>query len=123
MRLDYIVSQDHEIFALDSTMISCSLKLMNWAQGKYSKGAVKMHTTLIDLRGSIPTFIHITDGRCHDSNVLDLLNIVPKAIYTMDKAYVDFEALNRIDGGPPHTSYWLQVSETLSKGTPADKVL
>ena len=96
MRLDYIAPQDHEIFALDSTTISCSLKLMSWAQGKYSKGAVKMHT-LIDLRGSIPTFIHITDGRCHDCNVLDLLNIVPSAIYTMDKAYVDFEALNRID--------------------------
>lgn len=96
MRLDYIAPQDHEIFALDSTTISCSLKLMSWAQGKYSKGAVKMHT-LIDLRGSIPAFIHITDGRCHDSNVLDLLNIVPGAIYTMDKAYVDFEALNRID--------------------------
>lgn len=69
---------------------------MSWAQGKYSKDAVKMHT-LIDLRGRIPTFIHITDGRCHDSNVLDMLNIVPGAIYTMDKAYVDFEALNRID--------------------------
>ena len=96
MRLDYIAPQDHEIFALDSTTISCSLKLMSWAQGKYSKGAVKMHT-LIDLRGSIPAFIHVTDGRCHDSNVLDLLNIVPGAIYTMDKAYVDFEALNRID--------------------------
>ena len=96
MRLDYISPQNHEIFALDSTAISCSLKLMNWAQGKYSKGAVKMHT-LIDLRGCIPTFIHITDCRCHDSNVLDLLNIVPNAIYTMDKAYVDFEALERID--------------------------
>ena len=55
-----------------------------------------MHT-LIDLRGSIPTFIHITDGRCHDSNVLDLLDIVPNAIYTMDKTYVDFETLERID--------------------------
>lgn len=96
MRLDYIAPQDHDIFALDSITISCSLKLMSWAQGKYSKGAVKMHT-LIDLRGSIPTLIHITDGRCHDSNVLDMLNIVPGAIYTMDKAYVDFEALNRID--------------------------
>lgn len=96
MRLDYIAPQGHDIFALDSTTISCSLKLMNWAQGKYSKGAVKMHT-LIDLRGSIPTFIHITDGRCHDSNVLDLLDIIRNAIYTMDKAYVDFEALERID--------------------------
>ena len=96
MRVEYLAPQDHDIFALDSTTISCSLKLMNWAQGKYNKGAVKMHT-LIDLRGSIPTFIHITDGRCHDSNVLDLLDIVPNSIYTMDKAYVDFEALERID--------------------------
>lgn len=96
MRVEYLAPQDHDIFALDSTTISCSLKLMTWAQGKYNKGAVKMHT-LIDLRGSIPTFIHITDGRCHDSNVLDLLDIVPNSIYTMDKAYVDFEALERID--------------------------
>ena len=96
MRLEYIYPQDYNVFALDSTTISCSINLMSWAMGKYSKGAVKMHT-LIDLRGSIPVFIHITDGRCNDSNVLDLLNIIPNAIYTMDKAYVDFEALNRID--------------------------
>jgi len=95
-RIEYIYPHNHDLFALDSTTISCSLKLMEWALGKYSKGAVKMHT-LIDLRGSIPTFIYISDGRCHDSNVLDLLNIIPNAIYTMDKAYVDFEALARID--------------------------
>lgn len=96
MRLEYVYSQDQDIFALDSTTISCSINLMSWAMGKYSKGAVKMHT-LIDLRGSIPVFIDITDGRCHDSNILDKINIIPNAIYTMDKAYVDFEALNRID--------------------------
>ena len=94
MRLEYIAPQDHDLYALDSTTISCSLKLLDWAVGKYSKGAVKMHT-VIDLRGSIPVFIQITDGRCHDSNVLDML--VPNAIYTMDKAYIDFEALARID--------------------------
>lgn len=94
MRLEYIAPQDHDLYAFDSTTISCSLKLLDWAVGKYSKGAVKMHT-VIDLRGSIPVFIHITDGRCHDSNVLDML--VPNAIYTMDKAYIDFEALARID--------------------------
>ena len=94
MRLEYIAPQDHDLYALDSTTISCSLKLLDWAVGKYSKGAVKMHT-VIDLRGSIPVFIHITDGRCHDSNVLYML--VPNAIYTMDKAYIDFEALARID--------------------------
>lgn len=96
MRLEYIAPQDHDLYALDSTTISCSLKLLDWAVGQYSKGAVKMHT-VIDLRGSIPVFIHITDGRCHDSNVLDILVVVPNAIYTMDKAYIDFEALARID--------------------------
>lgn len=94
--IDYIVPQDHELYAFDSTTMSCSVKLMEWALGKYSKGGVKMHT-LIDLRGCIPVFIHITDGRFHDSNAMDLLEIVPNAIYTMDKAYVDFEALARID--------------------------
>ena len=68
---------------------------MSWAFGKYERGAVKMHT-LLDLRGSIPSFIHITHGKYHDSNVLDIIDISPWAIYAMDKAYVDFEALYRI---------------------------
>ncbi|MDL2262672.1 IS4 family transposase [Bacteroidales bacterium OttesenSCG-928-I21] len=85
---------DNEIFALDSTSISCSINLLVWAEGKYSRGAVKIHT-LIDLRGSIPTFIHITDGKYHDSNALDEINPVENAIYLMDKAYVDFAALYR----------------------------
>lgn len=96
MRIGYVVPQDHDLFALDSTTISCSINLMGWALGKYSKGAVKMHT-IIDLRGSIPVFIHITDGRWHDSNVLDLIEVVPNAIYMMDKAYINFKALARID--------------------------
>lgn len=86
---------DNEIFALDSTTISCSINLLSWAEGKYSKGAVKVHT-LIDLRGSVPTFILITDGRYHDSNVLDEIIPIPEAIYLMDKAYIDFEALFRM---------------------------
>lgn len=68
---------------------------MSWAFGKYGRGAVKMHT-LLDLRGSIPSFIHITHGKCHDSNVLDIIDISPWTIYVRDKAYVDFEALYRI---------------------------
>lgn len=96
MRIDYVVPQDHDLFALDSTTISCSINLMGWALGKYSKGAVKMHT-IIDLRGSIPVFIHITDGRWHDSNVLGIIEVVPNAIYMMDKAYINFKALARID--------------------------
>ena len=82
----------NEVFALDSTTLSLSLKLFTWSPGKYSRGAVKIHTSL-DLRGSIPSYIFITDGKYHDSNVLDLLVPQPKAIYAMDKAYIDFLAL------------------------------
>jgi hypothetical protein len=83
---------DNDIFILDSTTISVSITLMNWAKGKYSRGAVKMHT-LLDLRGSIPTFIHITDGKYHDVNALDEIDIIHEAIYVMDKAYLDFKRL------------------------------
>ena len=89
-----------EIFAIDSTTIPCSIKLAEWALGKYSKGGVKMHTVL-DLRGSIPDSIYITNSRYHDSNFLDEYEPYKWAIYTMDKSYVDFEAL-----------YRMQVNET-----------
>lgn len=85
-----------EVFALDSTTISLSLKLFNWAPGKYSRGAVKVHT-LLDLRGSIPAFILVTDGKYHDSNVLDNLITTPDSIYIMDRAYIDFAALQGIN--------------------------
>ena len=88
------ITLDNVIYALDSTTISTSIKLASWALGKYSKGAVKMHA-LLDLRGSIPANIHITDGKCHDSNELDKLLPEPYAFYVMDKAYVDLEALYR----------------------------
>lgn len=86
------ITIDNVIYALDSTTISTSIVLASWALGKYCKGAVKMHT-LLDLRGSIPVNIHITDGKWHDSNELDLLVPEPLAFYMMDKAYVDFLAL------------------------------
>ena len=89
------VDIDNDVFALDSTTISLSIKLFSWARGKYSRGAVKIHT-LLDLRGSIPAFIFISDGKYHDSNVLDILPPVPEAIYLMDKAYIDFVALYKI---------------------------
>jgi len=88
------ITVDNVLYALDSTTISTSIKLATWALGKYSKGAVKMHT-LLDLRGSIPANIHITHGRWHDSNELDVLEPEPYAFYMMDKAYVDFDALFR----------------------------
>lgn len=89
------VDIENEIFALDSTTISLSLKLFNWAQGKYSRGAIKVHTVL-DLRGSIPTFIFITDGKYNDGNILDEIIPLPNAIYLMDRAYIDFVALYRM---------------------------
>ena len=88
------ITVDNVLYALDSTTISTSIKLATWALGKYSKGAVKMHT-LLDLRGSIPANIHITHGRWHASNELDVLEPEPYAFYMIDKAYVDFDALFR----------------------------
>ena len=89
------IETDLRLLALDSTTISVSLKLCSWALGKYSRGDIKMHT-LMDLGGSIPVQIHISDGRRHDSNMLDKLAIEPYAMYAADKAYVDLEALRRI---------------------------
>jgi len=87
---------NNDVFALDSTTISVSINLFTWADGKYSRGAIKMHT-VIDLRGCIPEFILITDGKYHDSNALDVINFYANAIYLMDKAYVDYQALYRIN--------------------------
>jgi len=95
---DYPVSNvdiDNEIFALDSTTISLSINLFTWAEGKYTRGAVKVHT-LLNLRGSIPEFVLVTDGKYQDSNTLDVIVPQPGAIYLMDKAYVDFVALYRM---------------------------
>lgn len=89
------VNIDNDVFALDSTTISLSINLFTWAEGKYSRGAVKVHT-LLNLRGSIPEFMLITDGKYHDSNALDVIVPQTGAIYLMDKAYVDFEALHRM---------------------------
>ena len=88
------ITVDNVLYALDSTTISTSIKLASWAWGKYSKGAVKMHT-LLDLRGSIPANIHVTHGKWHDSNELDVLEPEPYAFYMIDRAYVDFDALFR----------------------------
>ena len=97
------ITIDNVLYALDSTTISTSIVLAAWALGKYSKGAVKMHT-LLDLRGSIPANIHITDGKWHDSNELDEIVPEPLAFYMMDKAYVDFLALYRFHKAG---AYWI----------------
>ncbi len=90
------ISVDNVLYALDSTTISTSIKLAAWALGKYAKGAVKMHV-LLDLRGSIPAQIHISDGKWHDSNMLELITYEPGAIYTADKAYVDLKQMWRMN--------------------------
>jgi IS4 transposase len=89
------IELDNDLLALDSTSVSVSLKLWKWAPGKYERGAVKMHT-LLDVRSNIPRFVLITDGRYHDCRALDHIDILPEAIYVMDKAYVDFARLYRI---------------------------
>ncbi|MCD6557304.1 MAG: IS4 family transposase [Bacteroidales bacterium] len=88
----FSVEIDEIAYALDSSTIDLCLSLFPWAKFRKNKGAVKMHTQ-IDLRGSIPTFIEITDGKVHDVNILDLLILEPGAFYIMDRAYLDFERL------------------------------
>lgn len=86
------VDLDATVYALDSTTIDLCLALFPWAPFRSTKAAVKLHT-LIDLRGNIPSFIEITDGKVHDVNVLDLLIPEAGAYYVMDRGYVDFERL------------------------------
>ena len=83
---------ENTAYALDSTTIDLSLSLFAWAPFRTTKAAVKMHT-LLDLRGSIPSFIHISDGKLHDVNVLDVLVPEAGAIYVMDRGYLDFARL------------------------------
>ena len=82
----------NSVYALDSTTIDLCLSVFPWAHFRTTKSAVKMHT-LLDLRGNIPSFIHISDGKLHDVNALDMLVPEPGAIYVMDRGYVDFARL------------------------------
>jgi hypothetical protein len=88
------IELDQSLYALDSSTIDLCLSLFPWARFRRHKAAVKMHT-LLDLRGNIPTFIHITDGKVHDVNVLDLILPEAGAFYVMDRGYIDFERLYR----------------------------
>jgi Transposase DDE domain len=81
------------VYALDATTIDLCLSLFPWAHFRTAKAAVKLHT-LLDLRGSIPSFIHISDGKLHDVNARDLLLPEPGAISVMDRGYVDFARLH-----------------------------
>ena len=86
------VDLDQSLYALDSTTIDLCLSLFPWAKFRQHKAAVKMHT-LLDLHGNIPTFIHITDGKVHDVNILDEFFPEAGAFYVMDRGYIDFERL------------------------------
>src|SRR5438874_2811234 len=87
------VDLNDTVYALDASTIDLCLSVFPWAPFRSTKAAIKLHT-LLDLRGSIPSFIHISDGKLHDVNVLDLLLPEPGAIYVMDRGYVDFARLN-----------------------------
>ena len=87
-----VLDLDASVYALDSTTIDLCLSLFDWAPFRSTKAAIKLHT-LLDLRGAIPTFIHISDGKLHDVNVLDLLPVEAGAFYVMDRGYVDFARL------------------------------
>jgi len=87
---------DETVYALDSTTIDLCLSVFPWAPFRSTKAAVKLHT-LLDLRGNIPSFIFISDGKMHDVNILDQLVPEAGAFYVMDRGYVDFERLARLD--------------------------
>jgi hypothetical protein len=89
---DLGVELDNTVYALDASTIDLCLSVFPWALFQQTKGAVKLHT-LLDLRGNIPTFLHISDGKLHDVKVLDLLIPEPGAFYIMDRGYLDFTRL------------------------------
>jgi len=95
---DFAVDLDQTAYAFDSTTVDLCLSLFPWAQFRRRKSAVKLHT-LIDLRGNIPCFVHVSSGRVADMTVLDLLPIEAGAFYVMDRGYTDFERLHRFTQG------------------------
>ena len=90
------VDLNGSVYALDATTIDLCLSLFQWAPFRATKAAVKLHT-LLDLRGNIPTFLHISDGKFHEVNILDQLVLEAGAFYVMDRGYLDFERFARID--------------------------
>ena len=89
---DFGVELDNTVYALDATTIDLCLSLFPWARFRKADSAVKLHT-LLNLRGSIPEFIHISDGKMSDISVLDILIVEPGSFYVMDRGYIDFKRL------------------------------
>ena len=96
---DFGIELDETVYALDASIIDLCLSVFPWALFRRTKSAIKLHT-LLDLRGNIPTFIDITDGKVHDVNVLDVLLMETGAIYIMDRGYLDFHRLYKINQIP-----------------------
>jgi Domain of unknown function (DUF4372)/Transposase DDE domain len=90
-----VLDLDASVYALDATTIDLCLSLFEWAPFRSTKAAVKMHT-LLDLRGAIPAFIHLSDGKLHEVNVLDFLPVEAGAFYVMDRGYLDFARLYKL---------------------------
>jgi hypothetical protein len=92
---DFGIELDQTVYAMDATTIDLCLSMFPWAQFRKTKGAIRLHT-LLDLRGNIPTFIHISDGKEHEVNILDDLIAEAGAFYVMDRGYLDFFRLYRL---------------------------
>jgi hypothetical protein len=112
------------VYALDASTIDLCLTLFPWAYFRQSKAAIKLHT-MIDLKGSIPVFISITDGSVHDVNILDDIAFEPGSIYVMDRGYVDFRRLYRIrqvgsyfiTRAKSNMAFYVSQSQTVEKMT------
>lgn len=91
----FLEDLNETVYALDATTIDLCLSLFPWAHFRKTKGAIKLHT-LLDLRGNIPSFIHISDGKLHEVNTLDIIPIEVGSFYIMDRGYLDYARLHRL---------------------------
>jgi hypothetical protein len=115
---------ENTVYALDATTIDLCLSMFPWANFRRRKGAVKLHT-LLDLRGNIPTFIHISAGKLHEVNTLDILPMEAGAFYVMDRGYLDFSRLYTISQhsaffvirGKSNLKFWRIYSHQIDRGT------
>ena len=111
---------DETVYALDSTTIDLCLSVFPWAPFRSTKAAVKLHT-LLDLRGNIYSSIFISDGKMHDVNILDQLLPEAGAFYVMDRGYLDFERLARLDdaGSPLSKNELMRLLQIVDATTPS----
>jgi hypothetical protein len=121
---DIGIDLDNTVYALDASIIDLCLSLFPWASFRKTKAAVKLHA-MIDLHGNIPEFIHITNGKVHDVNAMDLITYQPGAYYVMDRGYLDFARLFYLNQAKAYfvirakknTKYTRQYSQPVDKTT------